>query len=138
VPLENIFELRAHFDRAPHMLLIQLKYKRNSHYFGDKFGHTFCHLHIFGNRFHCCSAFLLYFGKTPMMAIFTAISVNGNNSHYGHYGHKYGLYVCLFQNIAKCRSILKTVSQNMQMVKSNGQNKFIAKIKAISLVFRFD
>jgi hypothetical protein len=38
----------------------------------------------------------------------------------------------------KCTPIAKTVYQNMQMVKSNGQNKFIARNKAISLAFWVD
>ena len=40
----------------------------------------------------------------------------------------------------KWRSTLKTVPKNMQMVQSCGQNKFVTKILALSLVFwpRFD
>ena len=40
----------------------------------------------------------------------------------------------------KCKSTVKTFSKNMQMVKSDGQNKFVTKIMAITLLFlpRFD
>jgi hypothetical protein len=70
-------------------------------------------------------------------------SVKGHNSHYGHFPILaitsriemainmvfMRVYLKIYQ---RCRSIAK-----MQMVKSNGQNKFIAKIMAISLVFWF-
>jgi hypothetical protein len=50
-------------------------------------------------------------------------------------GRKDGLPWCLSKVEQKCISTAKTVSKNMQMVKSYGRNKFIAKIMAISLVF---
>ena len=51
------------------------KYKRNGHYFDENFvlSITFCHFHIFRNRFDCWSAFLLYFKGTPMKTILMAI-----------------------------------------------------------------
>jgi hypothetical protein len=50
-------------------------------------------------------------------------------------GLKYDHPWCVSKVEQKCRSTVKTVSKNMQMAKSYGQNKFIAKIMAISLVF---
>jgi hypothetical protein len=51
---KNLFDLGAHLDRVPRILLIRLKYKRNCNYFGDKFvsAITFYYLHIMRNRFH--------------------------------------------------------------------------------------
>ena len=116
------------------------KNKENGHYFGEKFvlAITFYKMHIFRNRFLCWSAFLLDFKKTPIKTIFMAITYVCHNSQYWKmaitavmacicYGNKFGRYGCLFKIQQKCRSSDKTVSKNMQLVKSYGQNKFVAK-----------
>ena len=60
-----------------------------------------------------------------------------NIGRYGpsQYGHKYGLYWCLFEIQQKRRPTAKTVSKNMRLAKSYDQNKLFAQIMAISFVF---
>ena len=48
-----------------------------------------------------------------------------------HISYKYSRYKYLFKIKKKCRSTEKTVSKNMQFVKSYDQNKFVTKIMAI-------
>ena len=67
-------------------------------------------------------------GQYWKMAIMAVMALYRN-------GLKYGLPWCLSKVEQKCRSTVKTVSKNMQMAKSYGRNKFIAKIMAVSLVF---
>ena len=73
---KNLVKIRADLGVPQARRKISWKYKRNGHIFGDKFVlvTTFYHVHIFRNRFGCWSAFLLFFEKTPMKTIFTAIS----------------------------------------------------------------
>ena len=145
---KKLVKIRADLGVPQARRKISWKYKRNGHIFGDKFVlvTTFYHVHIFRNRFGCWSAFLLFFEKTPMKTIFTAISrqsitaIYGHLPFYGHYGpyrygHTYGLHGCLLKEQQECRSAVKTVSKNMEVVKSYDQNKCIAEIMAISLVF---
>jgi hypothetical protein len=61
------------------------------------------------------------------MAIFQDLAVMSYICHVQKYG--------LLKIQKKCRSTEKTVSKNIKLVKSCGQNKFDTKIMALSFVF---
>ena len=71
-----------------------------------------------------------------------AISKLGHNGHYGYFpllaimaDLNMAMNIVFMGVFSKCRSAAKTVSKNMRLAKSYDQNKFIAKIMAISFVF---
>ena len=63
------------------------------------------------------------------------IDQNGHNGRLGMicYGHKYGPYWCLWKDQKKCRSPMKTESENLHRFKSYGLIKTDTEFRAIFL-----
>ena len=66
-----------------------------------------------------------------IMAIFSILTMTANLTH----DPKYGQYGCLFEELQKCRSAVKTVCKLKQRIKSYGQNNIFIGICVISFVF---
>ena len=65
--------------------------------------------------------------KKAIMAIFSILTIMANLIH----DSKYAQYGCLFEELQKCRSAMKTVCKLKQWIKSYDQNNIFIRICAV-------